>query len=118
MNKKTLGILAAVSMIFAASLAFALEPTYSSGKHTTDGIAYGHACYLVKLIGRTDGTNDLTLVVHNSTDDSGPIVGEFVIKAIGDGWGGLPFYDLVMANGVYIDMTTSGTGSWWVEYKR
>lgn len=96
----------------------ALEPTYTSGAQTSDGAGWAHGCFLVKIKGKTDGTNDLTLKLYdNASAASGTVITE--IKILGaDNQGGEVFEDLEVSNGLYVDMTTSGTGTWWVEFKK
>ena len=106
-----------ILVLFTAVAAYALEPTYTSGENTSDGAGIAHPCYLVKVKGKTDGTNNLTLQVYDNTAASGTVVAEFTIVGA-DYKGGETFENLDMKTGVYIDMTTSGTGSWWVEFKR
>ena len=106
-------------LVLFATAAYALEPTYTSGEHTGDGAGIAHPCYLVKIKGKTDDTNNLTLKVYDNTEASGTVVAEFTIAG-GDYKGGETFENLDMKNGVYVDMTVAGggTGSWWVEFKR
>ena len=106
-----------ILVLFTTAAAYALEPTYTSGENTSDGSGIAHPCYLVKVKGKTDGTNNLTLKVYDNTAASGTVVAEFTIIGA-DYKGGETFENLDMKTGVYIDMTTSGTGSWWVEFKR
>ena len=92
--------------------------THSSYAKTADGVGYASPCYLVKVKGKTDGTNNLVLKVYdNSSAATGNVVAEFTILGP-DIKGGEIFDNLVMANGIFVDMTTAGTGTWWVEYKK
>lgn len=104
-------------LLFTTVAAHALEPTYTSGENTSDAAGIAHPCYLIKVKGKTDGTNNLTLKVYDNTAASGTVVAEFTIIGA-DYKGGETFENLDIGTGVYIDMTTSGTGSWWVEFKR
>lgn len=106
-----------ILVLFTATAAYALEPSYTSGENTSDGAGIAHPSYLVKVKGKTDGTNNLTLKVYDNTAASGKVVAEFTIIGA-DHKGGETFEDLDIENGVYVNMTTSGTGSWWVEFKR
>ena len=96
------------------------DHTFSSYAQTSDGVGQGNPCYLVKVKGKTDGTNNLTLKIYdNATTNSGNVVAEFTIIGA-DLKGGETFFDLRMANGIYVDMTVAGagTGTWWVEFKK
>ena len=114
--KKILFVILAA--LLCAATALALEPTYTSGEKTTDGAGWAHPCYVVKVKGKTDGTNNLTLKVYdNASAASGTVITEFTIVGA-DHKGGETFENLDIKNGVFVDMTTSGTGSWWIEFKK
>ena len=113
-------------MIFSVGIAFAMSDwTYSSyanagNSSTADGVGHAYPCYLVKVKGKTDGTNNFTIKIYdNASAASGNVVTEFTIIGA-DLKGGETFDDLKMSNGVYIDATIadSGTGTWWVEFKK
>lgn len=94
--------------------------TYSSYAQTSDGAGWGNPCYLTKVKGKTDGTNNLTLKVYdNASAASGNVITEFTIIGA-DLKGGELFENLNVANGIYVDMTVAGegTGTWWVEFKK
>lgn len=108
-----------ISFFVLTGTALALQDyTNSSYANTSDGIGYAHPCYLVKVKGKTDGTNNLTIKVYdNASAASGNVVAEFTIIGA-DLKGGEMFTNLKIANGLYVDMTTSGTGTWWVEFRK
>jgi len=94
--------------------------TNSSYAQTSDGVGFGNPCYLVKVKGKTDGTNNLTIKVYdNASAASGNVITEFTIIG-GDLKGGEIFDNLQVSNGLYIDMTAAGegTGTWWVEFRK
>lgn len=120
-------LLLAVLMVFlwavpALAIQDYTQSSYANAGNssTADGVGHAHPCYLVKVKGKTDGTNNMTIKVYdNASAGSGNVVAEFTIIGA-DLKGGEVFDDLRMSNGVYIDATIagSGTGTWWVEFKK
>ena len=112
-------MLAMVLMIPVGSSALNQDDiSHSSYAQTADGVGVAFPCYLIKVKGKTDGTKNLTIKVYdNASAASGNVVAEFTIIG-GDLRGGEIFNNLTLHNGAYIDMTTAGTGTWWIEYKK
>ena len=109
-----------VWMLFVTPALAFQDYSSSSYAQTSDGVGYAHPCYLVKVKGKTDGTNNLTLKVYdNASADSGNVITEFTIIGA-DLKGGETFDHLEVSNGLYVDMTVAGEGSgtWWVEFKK
>ena len=116
--KKILLFLFSWVFLLAAPAIAMQDATSSSYAKASDGVGYANPCFLVKVKGKTDGTNNLTLKIYdNASAASGNVVAEFEIIAA-DLKGGETFFDLEMKNGIYVDMTTSGTGTWWVEFRK
>ena len=117
---KTIKILCILTFLFLLSTpAYAMQDGASSSyANTADGVGYAHQCYLTKIKGKTDGTNNLTLKVYdNASAASGNVIAEFTILGP-DIMGGEVFDHLIISNGLFVDMTTEGTGTWWVEFKK
>lgn len=120
--KRLIILIAAILVLVAPVHVLALnqdDVTHSSYAQTIDGVGYVAPCYLIKVKGKTDGTNNLTIKVYdNASAASGNVVAEFTIIGA-DLKGGEMFENLAMHNGIYVDMTLgAGTGTWWVEYKK
>ena len=92
--------------------------SHSSYAQAATGVGMAFPCYLIKVKGKTDGTNNLTIKVwDNATAGAGNVVAEFTIIGA-DLKGGEIFDNLLLHNGAYVTMTTAGTGTWWLEYKK
>jgi len=100
---KLIVFLIAWMLSITPALAFQ-DHSSSSYAQTSDGVGYAHP--------------NLTLKVYdNASAASGNVITEFTIIGA-DLKGGETFDLLRVSNGLYVDMTTSGTGTWWVEFKK
>ena len=86
---------------------------------TADSAAVAEAGYLCGIIIATDGTNAVTLDMYdNATAASGTnIVPTLVITTSASNRGTAIAVNRAISNGVYVDITTSGTLSYVVYYK-
>jgi len=119
---KLVALLAVFSLLVWVTPVLALNQddiSHSSYAQTADGVGVAFPCYLIKVKGKTDGTNNLTLKVYdNASAATGNVVAEFTIIGA-DLKGGEIFNNLSLTNGAFVDMTLgAGTGTWWIEYKK
>jgi hypothetical protein len=114
--KRLIGIILMVALMAAGS-AFADDKSRTSGKKTADATVYAASAELYGITVNTDGTNDCVVVIYdNASAASGTVLDEFTI--LGADVSGRAYYDaLNVINGIYVDITTSGTCSYQVHYK-
>jgi len=104
-------LLASHGLVIAEPSTPLLDPTNSVTEITTTGVYTAKSCTIVKIKIVTDGTNDATLILHDSASAaSGNVIDETtVIGADHYGFGG-PFPGgRRVFNGIY--GTISGTGA-------
>ena len=82
-----------------------------SGKKTADATIATGKCAVTSVILVTDGTNDASLVMHDSVDNSGTIIREFRVDGESDFGGNAINFPVFMAEGIYANVT--GTGAFY-----
>lgn len=102
----------AVAIILLATVCFADGPYYPSGNKTSDGAILATSGVVgggIVVVG--DGTNDCTLACYdNATAASGvAIFPSIVCEAANGKTCVLAGFERTVSNGVYCDVTTSGT---------
>lgn len=87
---------------------------------TADGLIFTGRCIVHGIMVGTDGTNDVTVSLHNSVDNSGDkLHPTFTVDASADGYGGIMGMDADASTGCYLDLTISaGTCEVTVYFKR
>jgi hypothetical protein len=115
--KRSLVVLVGLLALVLAAPAVAQNPTVSTGRLTADAVVASNACYLYKVKVETEGVTDCKITVYDNTAGSGTIVSEFTVAAADDHDGEI-FQKLTMSNGIYADITTSGTCYYWIELER
>jgi len=107
--KKVLMIL--LSFMFIATSASAIEKIQASIDYTADASVRTVAGNLYGLYIVTDGANDVTFAVYDNTAASGATLIPTTVIEVSEGTTHtISFYPPVaFYNGVYIDITTSGT---------
>jgi hypothetical protein len=80
--------------------------TWASKILTADGLVFTGRCVIHGVLVGTDGTNDVTVALHNSLDNSGDkIIPSITIDAANDGYGGLLDLNAGCNVGCYLDLT-------------
>ena len=90
----------------------------SSGEKTTDAVIADRRSSLHGVLLIPDGTNDLTLVIYdNASAASGTILFKAIVKGSDTSFQWLsPEGGIRAVNGMYADITTSGSASYIVHY--
>lgn len=86
-------------------------PAICSGKQTADGIIVTGKCVITSIILMTDGTNDASIIIYDSTDTSGTVIREFSVAGSSDMGGNAINHPIFMTNGIYANVT--GTGAFY-----
>ena len=86
-------------------------PAQCSYKKTADAIIVTGKAAITSIILVTDGTNDASLVVHDSVDNSGKIVRDFRVNGESDFGGNAINYPIYVENGIWCNVT--GTGAFY-----
>lgn len=82
--------------------------TWASKVLTADGIVFTGRCVIHGIMVGTDGTNDVTVALHNSTDNSGTkIIPSITIDAANDGFGGIMNLNAGCNTACFLDLTIS-----------
>ena len=103
--KKKFFIVLAVLLFFCGSIYAA-----SSTKLSATGTAYTGKCLFHGFILGTDGSNDPTITIYDGTDNSGgEVVPTADQPADQKGWYGLIHYNCLCRDGIYVEITCSGT---------
>ena len=116
---------AMVCFTFLAAVALVTMAPYAGGggssdvsfvwTDTSDGTVISGACAVTGIVILTDGTNNATVELENGS--GGTVQSKFTVVG-GDYYGGRnwvhPLY--FDSDGLYVDVTTSGTVTVWVEY--
>ena len=95
------------------------SPSYSSGLQTLDAVIRNNRTIVTGVQIITDGTNDATVVLH---DNASAASGTEIFKATVTGTDdtiifNLPNNGVYCSNGVYADITTSGTMGYIVTFR-
>jgi len=115
-----------VCFTFLAAVALFTMGPYSGGSggsgtnslvwtSTSDGVVVGGACAVTGLMIMTDGSNNATVELENGS--GGTVQSKFTVLAA-DYYGGRNWvYPLYFdSDGCYMDVTSDGTATVWVEY--
>jgi hypothetical protein len=92
--------------------------SFGDGVKTASALIASGRCVLHGIIGVTDAANDMTLQIYNNTDDSANQALPSIVIDSAVGFDGLLGLDLVFNTGIYVKMTTSGTGSFTVLFAK
>jgi|Deesub1362B_J571_1020462.scaffolds.fasta_scaffold08539_4 hypothetical protein len=107
---KLLAIVATLALLLVVPFhAQAMQYSFGSGKKTADSLIYSKACKLLGIMITTDGTNDVTVKIYDNTSATGTVLPDIYVPAsartVYVEW----VYPRWMNNGIYVDVTTSGT---------
>ena len=106
---KKLIVALSLVLFLIASTSFAL--IWSDGKTlTTTGVAYAYPCYISALVIKTDGTEDVSVIVYdNASAASGDKIWDTTVKGSDNYGGRIWSFPRKVNNGLYVAVTTSGT---------
>lgn len=91
------------------------KPALCSGKLSASSLVYEGHVILASVIVKTDGINDATAVVYDSTSAAGKIVREFKVKAEENFGGNALNFPIYLENGLYVSLTGAGA-SYIIDY--
>ena len=115
--KRFLAIFVIFALMVTIGIALAESPVKSTGRMLYSALIFSGRIYIRGCVIETDGSNDAVVTVYDSTNGTGKIFKKITVPG-SDFYGGfvLP-YPALMENGIYVTITGSGTGAYWVDYQ-